>query len=509
MPAQLTRRRRKIFSLLCLVNLVLAQGSSKPIQLPDVLILGLDTMKVYDTRTTFVETSSVALDVARVPEIGMSELGHVKKLGMEEKFGRRYHVELKMGWGTGSHQLYHLGYLGRRTISEGSTLCYGAGLGINTSKIWPDSARHRYFGVWTRWQTWFSLASRFEYRDYEQRIWAWEWPYTRNVRKARLSSQFAYSLGDHYYLDVPVDLDGIELDDQGPAVENRLKVAPRFEADFLSFRSSGGVKFEYSSEHLLAEPYVEYSRKNLLPSIKLDGLVLRLGCAYVDDKRKQTFLTPDARLEFFEDRAAFFVGRSYQVCDWIREFDENRLVTRTEVWPARVDSSRVEKEKVHIGLNGRVPKWSLDSRLEFKRVEQLFCWEPDWMNSLAFHGRYRTDVSILSLTVAQEFVYGSIGSRYLIASEKLPYTYRFEVWVGMKHRLGPIADLDYRYRFQTMPYEESGDYSILKLDVGIQREILKLFTARFEVNNIADEEYVTWPSLEAGRHFLFSIHSRL
>jgi len=466
-------------------------------------------MKVYGERAVFAETSAIALDLSRTETIALSDLGHLKKTGIEERFGRRYHVELKMGWGTGDHQLYHLGYLGRREISEGSMLHYGADLGINTSRLSPDSVRYRYGSIWTQWLTRFSLASRFDYRDYRLKMVERPWPYTRDVRRAWLSNQLGFNFGNGYHLDVPVDLDGIRLDDPPPAVENRLKVAPRLEADFLSFRSSAGARFEYSSEYLLAEPYVEYSRKDLSQNIKLDGLVLRLGCAYVDDKRKQTFLTPDARFEFFGERAALYVGRSYRVCDWIREFDENRQVGRSRVWPGPVDSSRVEKEKIHLGLDARIPMWSLDSRLEFKRLEQPFYWMPDWNSPLILHGRYPTDVSTLSLTVTQEFYYGWIGSRYLMASEELPYTYRFELWVGMKHKLGPIADLDYRYRFQTLPYGEVSNNSIFKLDAGIQREILKLFTARFEVNNIANEEYLLWPGLESGRHFLFSIHSRL
>lgn len=468
-------------------------------------------MKVYGERTAFIDTSMIALDLSRTEKAALSDLGQVKRIGIEERFGRRYHVELKMGWGTGDHQLYHLGYLGRRTISEGSILHYGAGLGINTSRIWPDSARHRYFGVWTQWLRRFSLSSRFGYHDYRQSIDSRYGPYTRTVRQAHLSSQFAYGLGRDCCLDVPVDLDRIKIYNWFPlGVENRLKIAPRVDADFLSFRSSGGVKFEYGSEHLIAEPYVEYSRTDRLPGIGLDCLTLRLGCAYVDEDRQETFLTPDARFEFFEDRAALFIGRSYRIYDWIREFEQNRLAERSHVRPWPTDLSYIEKEKIHLGLDARIPMWSLDSRLEFKRVERPFYWDPSWVGvALVFHERYPSDVSMLSLTVTQDVAYGWIGSRYLMASEELPYTYRFELWVGMKHKLGPIADLDYRYRFQTLPYGEVSNSSIFRLDAGIQREILKLFTARFEVNNIANEEYLLWPGLESGRHFLFSIHTRL
>ncbi|MEO0225667.1 MAG: hypothetical protein ABIL05_01815 [candidate division WOR-3 bacterium] len=355
----------------------------------------------------------------------------------------------------------------------------------------------------------FSLVTQGGYSDYRQAINAWEWPYTRKVRCIGLANHFTYDLGGEYYITVPSDFERIDLDDRSEVTENRFRIAPRLEADFSSFLSAAGIKFELSSEYFLFGPNVEYVRWYPQPDFYLNQITLRFGYVYIDDRARQNFLFPEARLDFFDGKISVDVGRGYRVYDWINEFKESRLTARENILPSPADSSVIEKDLIRIGSDLRIHPAQITIRTEFRRVDQPFYWTKDFGEILVYHTRVPKDVNILSAAVSWEKRSGWLQGRYIVASEDLPGLYRLEMSGGANYSFDPVADLDCDFKFFLLPYIAGDHKSILICDAGIERNILNLFTASFEVKNIFDQEYIIWPNLETGRQFLFQIKTQI
>ncbi len=463
-------------------------------------------MKVYGERTAFAETSMIALDLSRTETMALSDLGQVKKIGIEERFGRRYHVELKMGWGGGGQQLYHLGYFGKSDIEEGSVLHYGGGAGISTSHLPPDSLRERYFFTQARLLKGFDLSTQFKYTDYRHVVpGGWEPSYNlRNPYHVGLSGQIEHSISSSTGLMGRLVLERLRVAES--LSENMVDFRPRVSFDFARFRADGEVFLQYSSGFLLLAPLLSYERDNITSKREVSRIRVGLGYVYFrgeDRSSASDGVVGTARAGFLRDQLLASVWNGYKIHSVISGFKTTRLYDGP-------GQAFLEWDRIGLSLACRPAVMPVEVGFAYRRVASYGQWESDFFYGGMEQRPSAEDLRIAGFSVALDRVPFVGRVRYDLPSDDVPFFRRLNMNADLVFNLFDLADVNagLEYHSGRDGYGSSSDGYAL-FNVGVKRELLRILLVQFEVRNILGAEYTIWEGTEPGRTVLFSLQTRI
>lgn len=458
-------------------------------------------MKMHGERTAEPETAHLSLVAVEPGKRTLSGISPPKKTGFEEKFGRRYNFELIMGWGNGSNQNYHLGYLGRRDLDDVSLLAYHFGIGINTSQLSPDSLRKRYFSVGTNLIKGIRANSAFYYEDYRYRMPSF-YGYQRKATNLMLDNNLTYDFTQHYSAHLYSKVERLSVD-QHPISENLLIIKPAMDIEFNEFQVSGGVDIDYSSEFLLSEPHLMYVRNRAWPGLRLDRVLMTVGYVYYnDDFVMKKFLRPNLRLEFAKNLLSLSLSNKYTVFNPIRAFNENRLFISDAP-----DQNGIEQDKVNVGVELSPGGTPFYASLFYRNVQDFYFWTQPLIGPGYFYNRWPNDTRIWSLILCADFERFSFHIRRDFLSSDIPNYARLAVIANVSQTVFDIFDFGLSANIQEI---RNGPPGFLLINANVKKEILKIFSFKFELRNITGKPYEIWPGLEEpGRTYLFSIQTRI
>ncbi len=481
--------------------------------MPDVLIFGLDTMKTYGKRAAEPESSFFTLNLNKSIDRLVRPLGIAKKTGWDEEFGHRYSVELGLGWGNGAQQVYQLGYLGKRDLTEGSVLDYGFKLGLDASILPPDSLRKRQFAVWTNWSRNFELYTKLSYDD--RRFFTYG---RRDVSAIRLNNRFTYDFGRYYNLNYNLTLSRFRYIDflfdvlwPEDLIKNRLEFKPNINAIFNAFTINGGFTICYSTDFFLVEPYFTYSKNQPWPEIGFNRVQLTFGYLYTNYKLniedvfppspsvEEKFFTPGCRLEFFEDFVAFYLRTDYKIYDFDNSFNENHYIAG--------GTNRIQRDKLKFGIEIQPIDLPIEIDFNYRKTKDYSYWESVGSPLEWIHRFWPRDVDVYSLGILFYHANLSTQFNYQLLSEEIANIFRLSLAAELKCPFGEMFDFNFGVNYHDLREEAPG---FILLNAGVNKEILKMLSVKFAIKNILGRPFEIWPDLEEpGRTYLFSIEAKI